>query len=410
MYTIVKWLRVNYNKSVHSIGIYPGIIAFAFLLLFMLSYAIEQRGSYESIKHVLSWLNLRNADAARTIVSTITTGILGLAVFSFSMVMVVMSQAATQISNRILDNFIGSTFQQITLGFYIGTILASFFLLTVVDDRGVHGIPSVTVSMLVALTIIDIFLFVSFLHYITQSVRFEQLIKTIHNKTIKSIKAASGPQHTDQWQVKKSKRMELTSPVSDYFQGINSNQLLKFATRHNIQIEFFTWRCTYVLKGEPLLAVHHDGEFTERDIGKLFESVDFYSGQEIDKNYFYGFLHLAEVAMKAMSPAINDPGTAVLSIHALSDLLADKIDARSCCGYQDHEKNSVIFLKERSVEDIFRQCIYPVWDYVKNDRLVRRALKQMLQQLRHCDHQQKHTALLDEFEQMMAACASDSSE
>ncbi|MBK7570359.1 MAG: DUF2254 domain-containing protein [Bacteroidetes bacterium] len=68
-----------------------------------------------------------DASTARSIISSIAAGIITLTVFSFSMVMIVLNQSASQLSNRILDKLIGSRFQQVVLGVYVGTIVYSLF-------------------------------------------------------------------------------------------------------------------------------------------------------------------------------------------------------------------------------------------------------------------------------------------
>src|SRR5664279_1731398 len=158
---------------VNSIAFYPAIIAIIFLVLSLLSITFDFSEEGMQIKSHLHWLRLRDASTARSIISSITAGIITLTVFSFSMVMIVLNQTASQLSNRILDKLIGSRFQQVVLGIYVGTIVYALFLLSTVRniDSGVQ-IPALSTYLLIVLTIIDIFLFIYFLHYITQSIKY----------------------------------------------------------------------------------------------------------------------------------------------------------------------------------------------------------------------------------------------
>ncbi|HEX6333781.1 MAG TPA: DUF2254 family protein, partial [Flavisolibacter sp.] len=300
---ITSWFRKIYNKSVHGIGFYPAMLSALFLFVFGIVYNAEQSAAASYLKEKFVWLNLKNTQAARTILTTITSGVIGLTVFSFSMVMVVMSQAASQLSNRVIDHLVGNKFQQTVLGFYLGTIVSSFFLLSVVDDKGSSGIPALSVFLLILITITDLFLFVSFLHFITKSIKFEQLIKSIHQKTTSSFKDFSNDSaaRTD-WNTAERKSIGITSPVSSYFQGVNRKLLLKFCRENDVLIEFYHYRCTYIVKDQPLLTLYFWQQPGKEKLKHLFESIDFYSGQEIDKNPFYGYLHLSEVAIKALSP------------------------------------------------------------------------------------------------------------
>jgi len=401
MDSFIKWLRKIYNKSIHRISIYPGLISLFFLLFFILIYHNETSGFAATIKRNFVWLNLKNTEAARAILTTIATGIIGLTVFSFSMVMVVMVQAASQMSNRILDSLIGNRLQQVTLGFYLGTIVASFFLLSIVDDKGTEEVPSLSVFLLALLTIIDLFLFVSFLHHITQSVRFEQLIKHIHKKTIRSLDDFTKGVSNSTWQSTQANSFEVVAPLSGYFQGVNRNLLLKFLSKRDWKVEFYFLRCTYIVTGEPFLKLYGPQKPTDKELQQLFESLDFYTGQEIDKNPYYGFLHLSEVAIKGLSPGINDPNTAVLCIHALTDLLIWKMHAKPVSVLEDKEGVPRVFIPDHSFEDLFRYCVPSIWDYGKKDRFIRAAFERMLQQLAGADKERRHTKVLMEFKTIM---------
>ena len=65
----------------------------------------------KELKSSLSWLSLKDAGTARTIISTVAGAIISLTVFSFSMVMIVLNQAASQMSNRVLKSMIENRFQ-----------------------------------------------------------------------------------------------------------------------------------------------------------------------------------------------------------------------------------------------------------------------------------------------------------
>jgi uncharacterized membrane protein len=155
-----------------------------FLTLSIWSISFDFSDAGKQFKSQLPWLSLKDASTARSIISVVATGIISLTVFSFSMVMIVLNQTASQMSNRILDKLIGSRFQQLVLGAYVGTIVFALLLLSTIRDidSGVQ-IPALSTYLLIVLTIVDIFLFIYFLHYITQSVKYEVIIQKIYKET-----------------------------------------------------------------------------------------------------------------------------------------------------------------------------------------------------------------------------------
>ncbi|MEP7080915.1 MAG: DUF2254 family protein, partial [Ginsengibacter sp.] len=169
--------KVYYHKITESIAFYPAIIAIGFLLLSWGMLEIDFSSWGKQIKSGFSWISLKDASTARTIVSTVAGAIISLTVFSFSMVMIVLNQAASQMSNRVLSSMIENRSQQIILGFYIGTIVYALFLLSTIRDisSGIY-VPALSIYLLIFLTVVDIFLFIYFLDYVTQTVKYETVI------------------------------------------------------------------------------------------------------------------------------------------------------------------------------------------------------------------------------------------
>jgi uncharacterized membrane protein len=377
---IFKWVRKVYNKMLHSIAFLPAIMGVAFLLLAVGAMEMDAAGLGLELNRKFKWLTLKDVSTARTIVATVAAGIISLTVFSFSMVMIVMNQAASQMSNRMLDNIIGDKIQKYILGFYIGTIVFALFLLTNISEtEKAINVPSLSVYFLLLLTMFDIFLFVYFLHYITQSFRYEQLIQRIHHRTTTTLNKLAKAKNASDNLSQLESATDILSRESGYYQGFDQARLLNFAVKKDVVLEFLHPIGTYILKGTPLLRA--TAPIKNEDLQKMLLDIDFYYGQEIDKNAYYGFLHLTEVAVKALSPGINDPGTAVLSIHALTDLLAQFIKQPIKSTINDGEGKRRIVTRQLSFEELYNSAIQPIWDYGKNDRIVQQAFIRMLQQL-----------------------------
>ena len=391
---IFKWLRKVYNKFVHSIAFMPALFGFIFLLIAVAAMELDAAGVGFQLNEQIKWLNLNDASTARSIVSTVSAGIISLTVFSFSMVMILMNQAASQMSNRMLDSIIGDKVQKIILSFYIGTIIFSLFLLINISETdSAVNIPSLSIYFLLVLTISDIFLFVYFLHHITQSFRYEQLIQRIHNQAINALKQLN--QHKNVQAVTNTpvNEHEIPSFQSGYFQGFNEERLLKLTTSYNIVIRFLHPVGSYILKDTPFLAIK--GHIDDHQLQKLFSNIDFYYGQEIDKNAYYGFFHLTEIAVKALSPGINDPGTAVLSINALTDLFSTVMKNPIEAALKDNAGNVRVFTRQFSIKELFERAVLPIWDYGKKDRIVQHAFVRMLEQLIYIDKENVYRAFFE---------------
>lgn len=374
---VLKKIR---HSVVNSIAFYPALIGVLFLLFSVLSITFEFSEVGQQLKSNLKWLSLKDASTARSIISAIAAGIISITVFSFSMVMIVLNQTASQMSNRILDKLIGSRFQQIVLGIYVGTMVYAFFLLSTIrdNDSGLQ-VPALSTYFLMMLTVFDIFLFIYFLHYITQSVKYNVIIQRIFHETEASMQQYCTLKNQDKKpEAFKDGQMVLAHQAGIY-QGFNKRILLKICCENDCTVTLLHTMGTFVLVGLPVMRVNK--VLAEEIVEQLSNTVFMLDSDSIDSNYFYGFKQLTEVAVKALSPGINDPGTAIESLRALFQLFTLKLKCFPENVLVDDKKVERIFRKELTFDKIFNDSILPIWDYGKNDRLIQQELHLMLTQI-----------------------------
>ncbi len=380
--TIWQWVRSRYYLVVRSIAFVPAIIAVAFLLLSVVMLAIDFSDFGKTVKSTFSWVSLKDAATARSITATIAAGTISLLVFSFSMVMILLNQAASAMSNRILASLISNRFQQIVLGVYVGSIVYALFLLSTIRDvvSGIY-VPALSIYMLILLTVIDVFLFIYFLHYVTQSVKYEVIIERIHKETRSALEKHCR-ETCKQGNVTPPRGIDVPSPVSGYYQGFQKEDLVRFCTKHDLVVYVLPTTGAYLLKGRPFLRIVVPGAMDADLISQCLLFFDFFNGQPIDTNPSNGFHQLKEIAIKALSPGINDPGTALLCVHALVDLFAFRICSHPATAFPDSDGQKRVFTTEIPLQQLFNDCFLPFWDYAKNDRTLMKGMKEALLQLK----------------------------
>ena len=103
------------------------------------------------------------------------------------------------------------------------------------------------------------------------------------------------------------------------------------------------------------------------------------------------------MALKALSPGINDPETAVLSLQALTDLFAYKLYHFNQSIFEDENGIPRVQSFEWSFEKLFEECYYPTWKYGKTDRFIQNAMLQMIEQLMQIDTEANYSSLFNIF-------------
>ena len=375
------WLQGRYYKILNSIAFYPAFIGLTFLVL---SYVVILFDFSEAGKQIKSQLppytSLKDASTARSIISAIVSGVISLTVFSFSMVMIVLNQAASQLSNRVLNRLIGNRFQQVVLGIYIGTIVFALFLLTSIRDidSGIY-IPALSTYLLILLTIFDIFLFIYFLHYITQSVKYEVIINRIYKDTKNVMESACILPQQPARAIALNGNHYVLANSSGIYEGFDTGSLVSLADKNDCLFFALHTPGTFVLQNLPLLQVSKPiGSEAQQEAAR---AVRLNTSESVEENFFYGMRQLSEIGMKALSPGINDPGTAIIATRALFQLLAYRISQFPENVVRNQDQQVRILMEELTFDAVFAQTVLPVWDYGKHDRLIQGELLHLLTQL-----------------------------
>ncbi len=127
---------------------------------------------------------------------------------------------------------------------------------------------------------------------------------------------------------------------------------MKIASEKNHYICFLYKQATYLIKGFVFIQIYSTEIIDHECKHALLSAIDFFKGQPIDRNADYGF---NQVAIKALSPGINDPATAVISLHALSDLFAYKLYHHLPSARPGDEGINRIYIPCSSFEDMFEK-------------------------------------------------------
>jgi uncharacterized membrane protein len=396
--SIKQWFQRYYSKVIGSIAFYPALMAVAFLILSWGMLELDFSPWGKEVKSGMRWLRLQDPSTARSIISTIAGAVISLTVFSFSMVMIVLNQAASQMSNRVLTSMIQNRFQQLVLGFYIGTIVYALFLLSTIRDisSGIY-IPALSIYLLIFFTIVSIFLFIYFLDYVTRTVKFETVIDRVMNQTFETMKKNFVPIETEDVFWQNLPFIEIKTQQSNYFQSFDEKRLLELARSENVFVSILHPPGTFLIEGIVFIKVYAEKTISE-DCRKNIASVfDFYSGQPIDINADYGFRQLAEIAIKALSPGINDPGTAVIAVHSIASLLCYRLERNLPTVRKDDKKMARIHIPVLDFHAIFEQCIVPIWNYGKTDQYIQKELLFLIQQLNDADSKNRYSKLFNDF-------------
>ncbi|MGB3774848.1 MAG: DUF2254 domain-containing protein [Leeuwenhoekiella sp.] len=379
--TVIKFIKNTYSKVLQSIAFYPVLISTVFLIIAFGGLEIENFEPIKKLKENLPYLFIQDYETARSILSTLIGGILSLTVFSFTMVMSVLSQASSNFSPRLLPDLISNKKHQIILGVYIGTLSYCIIILISLGAAGVDSSSLGLSTMFAALLgVICIGLFVYFIHNISRAIQIQNIVDSIaeasmlfFNKQLKiqeETKSSLSTIDTTGWTVIKSGK-------SGYFRGFDPALLNDSLKENNHEIFVIPYINQHIWAGSPILKIKKppsEDEYTNLNFGVTL-SPDRLEGEK----GIGGMIKLMEIAVKAMSPGVNDPGTAIDAIIKLTQLLRALLQLPQITIEKLYEKRLTVIEKIINADEAMRLLIQPIRQYSKQDSAVCFVLIEALQ-------------------------------
>ncbi len=365
-----------------SIAFYPALIAFLYMLLVALVYLIEGTELARELRANLP-AGMTDPSNAREILGTLITGIISLAVFSFSMVMVVLNGAATRLSPRVLPGLISDTRNRVILGVYLGSVL--FFLLQIglLHRVDTDSEPSLGIVIALMTGVLCMVLFVLFIHSVSQSIQVEWVVNQLYKAAAhelhkrRELLASTGAAFPDDhdWPV-------LRMPARGYLRSVNEQALGELLCRRKLVMTVQVEPGFFLVEGHPLLRI--SDRLSEEDERWVLDCFDFSEQEFASANAAYGLRQMSEIAVKAISPAVNDPGTAMRTINLIGVLLGGLM------GLPAHNVGCFdggrprLFYRELAMPRLLFAVVSPIRTYGSSDPQILLALLRALRNALRC--------------------------
>lgn len=276
------------------------------------------------------------AEGSRAMLSAIAGSMITVAGVVFSITIVALALASNQYTSRVLRNFMRDRANQLVLGVFVGIYTYCLLVLrTITSGNNGDFVPSLAVFGGVVLAFAGIGFLIFFIHHIATSIQAGEIIAAITRDTIKTIERlfprelGSEVDHlADQEDARLTQLTwrPIPAATTGYIQGIDAEGLLAFAREHGTVLRMECGIGDFVTEGRPLASLALDQAPDDAMILALNQIYATDSYRTTDQDVEFGLRQLVDIALKALSPAINDTTTAVTCLEYLSVVL------RRCAG------------------------------------------------------------------------------
>jgi uncharacterized membrane protein len=317
-----------------NLWLVPGIQVLAAIALFAVTLNLDH-AAYRGVFTLPSWVISGTADAARQILTTIAAAVITVVGVVFSIILVTLTLASTQFGPRMLRNFIRDRGTQLTLGTFVATFVYAVLVLVSIGT-GSHGnfVPHIGVTVTLAMMVADMAVLIYFIHHTAMSIQLPQVIASIARDLSGAIEVQgghdgrgrseavreAGPSPSELRTRMKEDGGVVRAPASGYLQFIRHRILVQFAADADAVIALDYRPGHFLVQGHPFAAVW-PAEAADR-VGEALGRANITGPHRtLTQDISFGIDQLVEIAIRALSPAVNDTFTAMTCIDWLGDSL-----------------------------------------------------------------------------------------
>lgn len=282
-------------------------------------------------------------DSARQVMGVIAGSMISILGVSFSVVVIALVLASNQFSPRVLRNFTADRANQTALGVLVATFVYSLLILRSIrasgDAQG-PNVPALGVALGIVAAIVGIGYFIYFIHHIARGIQVSNIVSEAADATERSIEELFGRSAGPTGPARSGARVRqapdghrVDSRVSGHVVRMDEERLVTLARAHDLTLESVVGPGDFVVPGEALVVAdgRPDDPAAFADAVRAAYVVGFQ--RTIPEDPTFGFRELADIGIKAISPAVNDPTTACTCINQLARLLRKLAES----DWPDHE-------------------------------------------------------------------------
>jgi uncharacterized membrane protein len=264
---------------------------------------------------------------AQFILGGIAASIMTVVSIVFAILLMTLTLASMQFSPRIIVSFAKDRVTQWTLGIFLGTFCYCTAALPAARllPRPFAPVATVMGAMLLALACVAWLLF--FIHHISQAISVSHIVDKIASETElvidemmpspRRLNALPDPHVLEPgtWET------PFPSPKSGYIRFIDTVRLVALAKSYHVKVHVVRRVGQFVPAGTTLLMVHRGNRISADQREELLDTVDLGPSRTLQQDVEFGVLQIVDIALKAISPAVNDPSTGVSCVDQLSRIL-----------------------------------------------------------------------------------------
>ncbi len=356
-----------FKRLIKSIALLPSVIALCFIVLAIFLNLL--RVDYSRFTF-FKYLSVSDRTDSEYIFTFIIGGIFTLTIFSYTMVMNVLNRNINNYSPRLIPLILSERHHQLILGFTSGTIIYAMVMsLSLTNDVDVY-FPSIAPGLGVVFSIICILLFIYFIHSVSQSIHVNYIIDEVYKKSRHNLMEFYKLGDSLRFRESNTHTHTIThNKKCGYLHDYNLVQIYRDVQKMKIELHVHKFKGDFIYENEVFLSTSRKLDASEEKRILDHFIIDHTVCTDVFET---GPKHLVEVAVKASSPAINDPGTSANAVHYLLQLMIHRFEKPDVNTYG--HGGSLVSFEIISKSQLYRLCYEEMYRYMKGDPILEKIL------------------------------------
>jgi uncharacterized membrane protein len=327
---------------------------------------------------------------ARSFLSAIIQAMISFTGLVFSITIVVLQLSSAQFSPRVLQMFLSDRVIQLTLGVFVATFVYAMVVLRAIRGNSATdaSVPRIAVTVAFGFVLASVVLFIRYISHVANMIRVATIITHIGRQSHQILgcrypgttaEPASDP-------VLPPPARTVAAPRGGVVVSVNEDRLVRVAAESGTVLALVPRIGDFVPGGGPLLVVRADPGPAPDDLDavetKAKKAIAMDTERTMEQDLAFGFRQLTDIAERALSPAVNDPTTAVQAIDVLHDLLRALATRSLPAGcWPDEDGQARLIVPQYRFADFLELTVGEIWHYGASAAQVATRMTRMLTDL-----------------------------
>jgi uncharacterized membrane protein len=320
-----------YHRIRTSFLFIPAVLVILFVAFAFGAIAVDASGRSTGLVEA-GWLLSMTPDGARQLVSTIAGATITVTSLVFSLTLVTLTLASSQLGPRLIGSFMSDRLIQLALGLFVGVFVFALLVLAAISSQvGQTLVPSLSISLSVLLAIVCFLALIVFIHHVARFIQADNVVARIGRDLIRAIDASAhasfGNELVDDVRAAGAPAFAedavlLTAPDSGYVQAIDYDHAASCAEQNDVVIVIDVRPGQFLIGGQIIGRVGPGAKSGDDIVAGILKAIVLGQERTMAQDLEFAFRAIVEVAVRALSPGVNDPNTAIACINQLGGALA----------------------------------------------------------------------------------------